>query len=53
MLAKTVLFALLGFTGIASSMVLGNRDSSVSSPAEARSPPSIIAIGDVVDEADE
>ncbi|KAI0886581.1 uncharacterized protein GGS22DRAFT_158184 [Annulohypoxylon maeteangense] len=53
MLYKTVLFAFLGFTGIASSMVLGNRDSSVSNPVEARTPPSIIAIADVVDEADE
>ncbi|KAI0095825.1 hypothetical protein F4776DRAFT_669622 [Hypoxylon sp. NC0597] len=52
MLYKTVLFAILGFTGIASSMVLGNRDTSLSQP-EARTPPAIIAIGDVVAEEDE
>ncbi|KAI0891962.1 hypothetical protein F4806DRAFT_481254 [Annulohypoxylon nitens] len=53
MLYKTVLFAFLGFTGIASSMVLGNRDSSLSNPVEARAPPAIIAISDVVAEEDE
>ncbi|KAI2466189.1 hypothetical protein F4781DRAFT_434653 [Annulohypoxylon bovei var. microspora] len=53
MLYKTVLFAFLGFTGIASSMVLGNRDSALSNPVDARAPPSIIAISDVVDAEDE
>ncbi|KAI1459654.1 hypothetical protein F4805DRAFT_455453 [Annulohypoxylon moriforme] len=53
MLYKTVLFAFLGFTGIASSMVLGNRDTGVSNQVDARTPPSIIAISDVVAEEDE
>ncbi|KAI1139316.1 hypothetical protein F5Y05DRAFT_412421 [Hypoxylon sp. FL0543] len=52
MLYKTVILALLGFTGIASSMVLGDRDTSLSQP-EARAPPAIVAIADVVAENDE
>ncbi|KAI1385647.1 uncharacterized protein F4822DRAFT_432501 [Hypoxylon trugodes] len=51
---KTLVFALLGFTGIASSMVIGDRSTSLATPEiEARTPPSIIAIADEVDEADE
>ncbi|KAI0381277.1 hypothetical protein F5Y04DRAFT_280808 [Hypomontagnella monticulosa] len=54
MLYKTFLLAFLGLNGLVSSMVIGERDSSLSSPApEARSPPSIISIVDVMDAEDE
>ncbi|KAI2635820.1 hypothetical protein GGS26DRAFT_589486 [Hypomontagnella submonticulosa] len=53
MLYKTFLLSFLGLNGLVSSMVIGERDSSLSSPAEARSPPSIIAIVDVKSEEDE